>query len=245
METGHSSRAVAKILPIFPLLALLIAAAPSSTRAADDEWSAIEEQLELERRALDVNEGELQLLDRPPEAASHHHQNRLLITSKSLEDGWVKMYQCHSDLDRVPATQIVYEQARIRDLKVLSSRNIGSVRVEGHTVKMNEISADSKICVSADRKALSVENGRYTLKLGPFMRRFLDGYYPMRVQVEVSHPTYLQLEESRPIAATQHTRDNTSYAEIDIWVVGKLEVEMVFRDRRQPGRETGQTVTEQ
>ena len=136
---------MAKILPIFPLLALLIAAAPSSTRAADDEWSAIEEQLELERRALDVNEGELQLLDRPPEAASHHHQNRLLITSKSLEDGWVTMYQCHSDLDRVPATQIVYEQARIRDLKVLSSRNIGSVRVEGHTVQMNEISADSKI----------------------------------------------------------------------------------------------------
>ena len=234
VHKGHSSRAAAKILAVF----LLVGATQSErmlsvARAAEDEWSAIERQMELERRALEVNEGELQLLDKPPEGASHHHENRLLITGQSLEDGWVTMYQCHSDLDRVAASQIVYNEGRIRNIKILSSRNIGSVAIEGHTVQMTDIDAESKICISADRKALSAENGQYHLRLGPFMRRFLDGYYPMRVQVEVCYPTYLQLVNSRPLPALQQTRDNTAYAEIDIWVVGKLEIEMVFRDRRQ------------
>ena len=237
VQNGYSSRAAAKILPIFLLLGAAQAALMlSAARAADDEWSVIEQQMELERRALEVNEGELQLLDKPPEGASHHHENRLLITGQSLEDGWVTMYQCHSDLDRVAASQIVYKEGRIRNIKVLSSRNIGSVQVEGHTVQMNDIGAESKICISADRKALSAENGQYHLRLGPFMRRFLDGYYPMRVQVEVCYPTYLQLVNSRPLSAMQQTRKNTSYAEIDIWVVGKLEIEMVFKDRRQDGQ---------
>ncbi len=187
--------------------------------------------MEQEQRALDVNEGELRLLDRPPEAVSHHHQNRLLITPQSLNDGWITMYQCHSDLDKVPATQIVYAEGSVRDLEVMSSQNIGSVRIEGQTVQLTDIQADSEVCVTADRKALFHEDGRYVLRLGPFMRRFLDGYYPMRVQIEVCYPTFLQLVSSRPVDAMQRTRNKAAYAEIDIWVVGKLDVELVFRNK--------------
>ena len=232
VHNGFSSRAGAKILLIYLLfLSGAVSILPEPLIAAEDGWSEIEEEMALEQRALEVNEGELRLLDKPPGAAAHYHQNRLMITEQSLSDGWVTMYQCHSDLDKVSASQIVYNQDRIRDITVLSSQNIGSVRVEGHTVQMTDIEAESKICISADKRALSYEKGMYYLKLGPFMRRFLDGYYPMHVQVEVCYPLNLELVSTSPVEAMEHTSDKRSYAEIDIWVVGKLDIELVFRSK--------------
>ena len=207
---------------------------PVPVNAEDEEWLRMERQMAREQQALDVNEGELQLLDKPPGGVAHHHQNRLMLTEQSLEDGWVTMYQCHSDLDEVSSLQIVYEQDRIRDIMVLSVSNIGSAWVEGHTVQLTNIEAKSKVCISADKRALSHQNGRYTLKLGPFMRQFLDGYYPMHVHVEVCYPPFLELVSSSPVQATSQARENRLSAEIDIWVVGKLDIELVFT-RRQPG----------
>ncbi len=231
VQNVFSASAGEKILNIFFLLfAAVLSLRPAPLTAAETDWSAAERQMELEQRALEINEGDLQVLERPPEAASHHHQNRLLITAQSLSDGWVTMYQCHSDLDAVSATQVVYNKARIRNIKVLSSQNIGSVRIEGHTVQLKDVGAESEICISADKRALLYENGQYYLKLGPFMRRFLDGYYPMRVQVEVCYPTFLQLVGSSPVKAKQRSRNKTSYADIDIWIVGKLDIELIFRN---------------
>lgn len=227
-----SARAGAKIPLIFLLpLCGLILMLPVLSRAAVDDWSVIEKEMALEQRAREVNEGELQLLDKPPDAAAHNHQNRLMITEQSLSDGWVTMYQCHSDLDKVSASQIVYHRDRIRNIKVLSVQNIGSARVDGHTVQLKDIAAESNICISADKRALSYDKGRYYLKLGPFMRRFLDGYYPMHVQVEVCYPAFLRLVSASPVDALQHTRGKTSYANIDIWVVGELDIELVFSIR--------------
>ena len=233
VHNGFPSRVGVKILPIFfLLLSAPVFIQPGASIAADKDWSDIEEEMALEQRALDVNEGELQLLEKPPETAAHKHHNRLMITEQSLNDGWVTMYQCHSDLDRVPASQIVYKPDRIRNIKVLSSQNIGEVRVEGNTVQLQDIEADSEICISADKRALSYEKGKYYLRLGPFMRRFLDGYYPMHVQVEVCYPKFLELVRSSPVEAMQHSRDKTLSAEIDIWVVGKLDIELVFSNRK-------------
>jgi hypothetical protein len=117
---------------------------------------------------------------------------------------------------------------------VLSVSNIGSAWVEGHTVQLTDIEAKSKVCISADKKALSHQDGRYYLRLGPFMRRFLDGYYPMHVQVEVCYPPFLKLVNSSPVQAISQAREKRLSAEIDIWVVGKLDIELVFT-RRQPG----------
>jgi hypothetical protein len=233
VQIGFSSRSGVKILRIFFLLFCgVILMLPVLSTGAVDDWSEIEEEAAMEQRALEVNEGELQLLDRPPEAAAHHHQNRLMITEQSLNDGWVTMYQCHSNLDKVSASQIVYNKDRIRNINVLSSQNIGSARVEGHTVQLTDITAESKICISADKKALHYDKGRYYLKLGPFMRRFLDGYYPMHVQVEVCYPVSMQLVSASPVDALRHTSGSTSYADIDLWVVGKLEIELVFISKR-------------
>lgn len=218
-------------LIFFLCLTTLVQAPGAAASTAADEWPALEEEMALQQRALDVNEGELQLLDKPPESASHYHQNRLLITEQSLADGWVTMYQCHSDLDKVSAAQIVYQKERIRGLDVLSSENIGSVRVEGHTIQMQDIEAESKVCISADKRALDYKDGLYILKLGPFMRRFLDGYYPMHVRVEVCFPPFLQLVKTSPVKSVQRRRGKNAFVEIDIWVVGELEIELVFSNR--------------
>ncbi len=233
VQNGVSSRAGVKIPRIFSLLfSGVILMLPVLPTAAVDDWSVIEEEMALEQRAREVNEGELRLLDKPPEAEAHHHQNRLMITERSLSDGWVTMYQCHSNLDKVAASQIVYNKDRIRNIKVLSSQNIGSAWVEGHTVQMKDITAESKICISADKRALSYEKGKYYLKLGPFMRRFLDGYYPMHVEIEVSYPVFLKLISASPVDALRHTNGRKSYADIDLWVVGKLDIELVFSSKR-------------
>jgi hypothetical protein len=232
VHNGFSSRAGVKILTLFScLLAALASALPVVSSAAEDDWSRVEEEMALEQRALEVNEGELQLLDRPPEAAAHYHHNRLRISEQSLNDGWVTMYQCHSDLDKVHASQIVYNKDRIRNIKIISSQNIGSARVEGHTVQLTDIGAESKVCISADKRVFGFKNGKYFLRLGPFMRRFLDGYYPMHVRVEVSYPAFLELVSTSPVEAVQQSRGKTSYVDIDIWVVGKLDIELVFRNR--------------
>jgi hypothetical protein len=34
-------------------------------------------------------------------------------------------------------------------------------------------------------------NGYFNLLSGPYMRKFLDGYYPMRVSLEVAYPIHL------------------------------------------------------
>jgi hypothetical protein len=64
------------------------------------------------------------------------------------------------------------------------------------------------------------------------MRRFLDGYYPMHVQVEVGYPAFLQLVRTSPVDALHHTSGRTSYADFDLWVVGRLDIELVFSSKR-------------
>jgi hypothetical protein len=34
-----------------------------------------------------------------------------------------------------------------------------------------------------------LDNGGFRLRNGPYMRRFLDGYYPMRVALSIDYPT--------------------------------------------------------
>ena len=143
------------------------------------------------------------------------------------------MYQCHSDLDKVASSQIVYQQNLISDIRIVSSQNIESAWVDGHTVQMKGISAESKICISAERRALVYANGRYALKLGPFIRRFLDGYYPMHVRVEVCYPGFLQLVSSSPVKALQYNKNRLSFAEIYLGGGVELNIEFVFVERER------------
>jgi hypothetical protein len=235
VSTGLSSRHHRQILrqnavlftSLWLCLSFCVFAADETTDMAWEEQAFRE--MELEERSLEVNEGELQLLDEPPKEPVHYHHNRLFVSGNSLATGWVLLYQCHTGLDRVPSLQVVYNRQRTRKLKIESVRNISRAWVEGHTVQLEHVGQDSKLCVTAETRALVKAERRYYLKNGPFMRQFLDGFYPMRVRVEVFYPaTLLKLKSIKPAEAAASVKTGAGYADLDVWSVGRLFTEFEF-----------------
>lgn len=189
------------------IASILVAAGLMSTGMASDfqdsssdDWPAwIEAEEALRARIAAVNEGDLSFLASPPAETLHHHRNRVVISERSLADGWVVLEQCHDNLDRVAEAQIVFRPERARAIRVLSSRNIGSAVAEQSSVQLRDIGPDSQVCLLAETRALHrLANGIYELQNGPFMRRFLDGYYPMRVSLEIEYPQRLLLADVSP-----------------------------------------------
>lgn len=168
------SKAALLLLCLLPHLA---AAAPS------------EEELFF-KSVSEVSDGDLRFLERAPERPVHHHENRLTIHDASLVDGWIRLEQCHSHLDPVASMQIVYGEGRIRALEILNHHGIGKTWVLGHTVQLEDVAPGAGLCIRAETRALARdEQGNYQLANGPYMRRFLDGFYPMRVSVDVNLDT--------------------------------------------------------
>lgn len=133
------------------------------------------------------NRGTLSFLTEPLQKPVHHHQNQITLAASSLTDGWVTLRQCHNDIDRVRRAQILYNAATTRDIEIESQSNIGESWVEGASVQLRQIQPDAELCIRARSQMLRVlDDGNYVLENGPFMRRFLDGYFPMRVTVAVN-----------------------------------------------------------
>lgn len=144
--------------------------------------------LELES-AETVNEGQLHFLDAPPARPVHHHQNRIRIDAASLDSGWVGLSQCHVHLDAVPRTQITFREGFVRDLRIDVAHGIDKAWVEGASVQLQEVARGARLCLSAQTRALrSAGPGAFHLLNGPYMRKFLDGYYPMRVTLDIEYP---------------------------------------------------------
>lgn len=142
--------------------------------------------------AAQVNEGSLHFLETAPDRPVHHHHNRIRIEPGSLESGWVGLSQCHDHLDAVPSAQITFRAGFVRDLRVDSASRIGRAWVEGASVQLANIEPGARLCLSAETRALRpAGNGYFNLHNGPYMRRFLDGYYPMRVTLDIDYPADL------------------------------------------------------
>lgn len=152
--------------------------------------------------AHNVNEGVLHFLKTPPAKSVHHHHNRIRIDADSLVSGWVSLFQCHTHLDPVSRAQITFREGFVRDLKVESATHIKQAWVEGASIQLVDVEPAAKLCLSAQTRALrNTGNGYYILQNGPYMRKFLDGYYPMRVSLEIDYPPQmLQLIDISPAA---------------------------------------------
>ena len=139
-----------------------------------------------------VNAGSLHFLETLPDKPLHHHQNRIRIDSNSLNSGWVTLSQCHDNLDAVPRTQITFREGFVRDLRVDTFSHIEDAWIEGATVQLRNVERGARLCLSAQTRALRNNgNGYFNLLNGPYMRKFFDGYYPMRVSLEVDYPPQL------------------------------------------------------
>jgi hypothetical protein len=180
----------------------------------------------------DVNEGDLAFITIPPEKPTLHSDNRLSITETSLKDGWVGMHQCYNHLDAVKDAQVVYQYKEIRNLKVEKTRNIEKAWIEGQSVQLLNTQKGATLCVSAQVRILYKNaDNTYTLKNGPFQRRFLDGYYPMHVSLAITYPSEkLSFVSSKP--GEQPGFIVTSKPDevlLDAWFEGKLFTEVIFK----------------
>lgn len=198
-------------------------------------WATDEEALFF-KSVADVNDGDLKFLVQTPDKPLHHHQNRITIDDASLHTGWVRLEQCHANLDAVPSTQVVYREDSIRDLHVVRAERIGRAWIEGDSVQLENVGRNALLCIEADTRALSpLEGGSHYLRNGPYMRRFLDGYYPMRVSLSVR----LATPRLRFVAITPepqpgfHVEVSSKGVDVQALFEGRLNTEMRF-DLIQP-----------
>lgn len=142
---------------------------------------------DAEQRAADVNEGQLRFLAVSGGKKVHQGTNRVRLTPASLQDGWVELVQCHEHLDAVPLAEVIYPDYVLRKLRIMKARSIDKASVQGASVQLEGVQANARLCVAMEIQALQREGKNYFLKNGPFQRRFLDGYYPMQVILEVNY----------------------------------------------------------
>jgi hypothetical protein len=200
---------------------LLLDPRPAGAQESGADWG---EGWDLEERVAAVNDGELRFVA-PEAAAGHHvHVNRIHVDASSLRTGWVTLEQCHDQLDAVPAAQILFNPERIRHLRVQGAEDIGRAWVEGSSVQLEDVGRRARLCVAGESRALSdLGRGRYRLQNGPYMRRFLDGYYPMRVELAIRYPAE-SLRFVAPLPAPQPGFEVRPRA-------GEIEVEATFEGR--------------
>jgi hypothetical protein len=182
-------RPVVPATPLILLLVLLLVwTLPSgaASNSEEDEWFADEESTDA------VNEGELRFLESAPDPDVLHAESRISITPASLRSGWVDLLQCYRNLDAVSKVELVFDYHEMRGLAVVAKRGVGKAEVSGQSVQLEDVSKQASLCIEAQvRNFYRQDDGGYVLRNGPWMRKFLDGYYPFRVSLIVNYPQEL------------------------------------------------------
>ncbi len=208
-------------------ISLLCSGALAWATDAEPDWEA----LEAEHGTRDVNEGELAFLTRKPEQRILQTSNYLTITRDSLDSGWVRLDQCQSNLDPIDAVEVVYLYHGMRNLTLVSSKDMASAQIEGGSVQMRGVQQGGEVCVSAEVHVLHADGqGGYYLQSGPFHRRFLDGYYPLHLDYRITWPhVKLELMEVSPAAQPGFSiLQKPGELAIDTLFAGRLVIEVNF-----------------
>lgn len=182
---------------------------------------------------LDINEGELRFLERPPASPPHLHSTHVFLTEESLASGWVKAKQCHYHLDRVAALQVVFNKRRVRGIEILQADNIGRAWVEGASVQVTNVGKNAVLCILSENLAIkhNAADGTYEWHGGPYMRRFLDGYFPMQVKLAIDYPPErVRLESIEPGTLRFKTVAQPGLIRLDALFEGRLDITIRFAD---------------
>ena len=209
------SQSATRPLSLALLAAILLTASPLHAQDTEAEWEAAWEEAEererehqrLLEKARNVNEGDLVFLETRPDPGGPRMEKRIDLDASSLENGWARMSQCHYNLDAVAAAEVVYNPQRTRNIQVTRAEDINEAVVDGPSVQLRDVGRDATLCVRAEVLAIvpNPEGDGYLVENGPFMRRFLDGYYPMQVRLEVHWPPgLLRLSRSEPAPQPGH-----------------------------------------
>ena len=224
---------------IFAALALAGCLLPDCRSLAADitpEGAELEDWRDEDSESVvpQTGKGELVFLSSPPEFRTLHSINTIVITRGSLDDGWVEIGQCYTGLDAVPAAEVVYQYRNLRHLRIHSKTNIGKAVTRGQSVQLTDVGRDATLCIKAEAQNFyPQEDGSFLLRNGPFHRRFLDGYFPLHVSMDVQFPSgLLRYAGTSPESQSGfNVKVQDEHVYIDTWFAGTLHVEVQFSPR--------------
>ncbi len=217
--------ALHELIPI--AINIVLAASPMFPAFADDELDAL----------MEIADEAFRPVTRPLDRPVFLHSKALKVTPESLNGGWVRNYQCHRHFATTPALEIVFPAGAIRDIEIVESSALGHVQVDGPTVLLEGVQGNSTLCFRSENRLLeTADAGAYRLRAGPFFHRFLDGYFPMDVELTVTFPGPVEVLHVSPPAApgidvTISDRKLTLRSRFE----GTLWVEILFRKRTESG----------
>lgn len=155
-------------------------AAPRTNDLSAEEKAWLEDDSSAEARQ--VSEGELRWVTPDKTHNQYRLENTLTLNAESLKTGWITFSQCHYQLDPRIAIDIVYGVSRTQNLTVTSSQHIGSIEIAQDHISLKNIEQNAQICVTGKTKVLTqLGPTQFRMVRGPYIRKFLDGFYPMQV----------------------------------------------------------------
>ena len=175
--------------------------------------------------------GELLFLPDATDPEILHSINTLTITDNSLLDGWIQLEQCYTNLDPVQDAEVVYRYRNLRALRIRSHTNIERAFTRGQSVQLTNVQKDASLCIQADVQIFYKEpGGQFVLRNGPFHRKFLDGYFPLHVTLDIRYPEHaLSYRDTIPAAQPGfEVRHHKGSVKIDARFAGALNTEVRF-----------------
>lgn len=185
---------------------------------------------------LDIGGEELRILTTAPKHAPFYHGKTLTLTQDSFETGWVANHQCHRNFSKIPRLEISFREGNVRNLQIVHAANVGAHEVVGSGVTLEDVRPETEICLAGEARVLDRdESGRFRLRTGPFFYKFLDGYFPVEVELNIRYPAdVLSFSGSNPPPAPGVTlSDGAGATRFQSVFEGRLWVEL-FYERKSP-----------
>ncbi|MDH5600584.1 MAG: hypothetical protein OEY78_04685, partial [Gammaproteobacteria bacterium] len=100
-----------------------------------EKWFNSDDELPTSK----VNEGQLNFINPKPNGNIFHSAINITIDQVSIDDGWTTLTQCYSNLDAVPRTAVTYRKNLVKNLRVISSKNIKRATVSANKVYLKDV----------------------------------------------------------------------------------------------------------
>lgn len=177
-----------------------------------------------------INDGQLVFLIKKPNKSAFLSVINITVDQNSIDNGWTKLTQCYSNLDPILRTAVVYRKNLIKNLKVLSSNNIKHAEVSGHKVILKDVSKNASLCIAATaRNFYQNEDNSFSLINGPYHRKFLDGYYPYHLKLNIHYNPNLKFSYGTPKHQSGfQVKQRSNSLLIDTLFEGRLKTEFRF-----------------
>lgn len=215
---------------LFLLLSFISLNAPAFTDEEERWLNSIDDTEATER-----HEAKLRFIKPPTNTQTFHSINTLTISQKSIDNGWVDLHQCYRHLDKLPEVDITYYYRFIKNLKLISKKNIDSATLKNQVIELKNIRNNAELCVSAEVRILTQNPDQsFSLISGPYHRRFLDGFYPFHLSLHITYPEkLLSFRESIPKQTNKFSVTNlNNELFIEAYFEGILNIEIRFNKKQ-------------